>query len=208
MTSQARRSASPAKPKTAKQKSRTVKKVPRLTDRMKVFVAEYAKDRNGTQAAIRAGYSPKTAQEQASVLLSKPIVRAAVDETLAKIAAKCELSAERTLREVARLAYFDPRKLFDAKGDPIPLTELDDDTAAAIAGLDVLEEVEGSGENRRFVGYVKKYKIADKNAALEKAMKHHGLYKADNTQQADAMASMLAELSQRGSRLPIKGLGK
>ncbi len=92
------------------------------------------------------------------------------------------LSAERTRLEIARLSYFDPRKLFRANGEPVPVHELDDDSAACIAGLEVLEQYEGSGKDRVFVGYLKKYKIADKNAALEKAAKIDGLYEKDNEQ--------------------------
>lgn len=174
---------------------------------MRVFVAEYLKDRNGTRAAIRAGYSKTSAAQQAERMLRKDEICAAVEEGLSRITAKCELSVERTLREVARIAYFDPRRMFREDGSPKDLHELDDDTAAAIAGLEVLEEFEGSGPDRIKVGHVKKYKISDKNSALDKAMKHLGLFEHDNKQSnpAEAMHAFMAELSARGSRLPIKG---
>ena len=56
-----------------------------LNDKQRRFVAEYLKDQNGTQAAIRAGYSKKTAQVQSSDLLSKPMVREAINEKLEKV---------------------------------------------------------------------------------------------------------------------------
>ncbi len=77
---------------------------PSLNDRQAKFVMEYVIDHNGTQAAIRAGYSAKTAQEQASRLLSHVMVRAAVDDALAAIAKKTETEAEwvrRRLKEEA-----------------------------------------------------------------------------------------------------------
>lgn len=154
-----------------------------LTFQQRVFVAEYIKDRNGTQAAIRAGYKPNAAQEQASRLLSNAMIRQRIEELITKVSERAELTAERTLREVARLAFFDPRKLLNPDGSPKPITELDDDTAAGLAGLEVLEQYEGIGPDRVFVGHIKKYKIADKNSALEKAMKHLGLYERDNSQQ-------------------------
>lgn len=95
---------------------------------------------------------------------------------------KMELTTERTLREIARLAYVDPRKFFHADGTPKHIQELDDDTAAALAGMEVTEEWTGTGEGRVQTGVTKKYKLADKNAALEKAMKHLGEYEADNRQ--------------------------
>lgn len=95
-----------------------------------------------------------------------------------------ELTTERTLREIARLAYCDPRKFFYDNGAPKPIHELDDDSAAALAGMEVTEEYEGSGQDRVFKGFTKKYKLADKNAALEKAMKHLGQYEQDNKQRS------------------------
>lgn len=177
-------------------------KVKTLNFQQRVFVAEYLKDRNGTQAAIRAGYSPKTAQQQASDLLLKPLVRDAIEAVVIKAEQKAELTVERTLREVARLAFFDPRKLLNADGSPKPITELDDDTAACLAGLDIMEQYEGTGADRVFVGYIKKYKIADKNAALDKAMKHLGQYQRDNEQVMNPLASILQRIA--GSSLPVK----
>jgi phage terminase small subunit len=65
-----------------------------LSDKQASFVREYVVDKNGKQAAIRAGYSPASAEMQASRLLSKEKVRAAVDEALQKVAEKTETEAE------------------------------------------------------------------------------------------------------------------
>lgn len=144
----------------------------KLNDKQARFVTEYVKDCNATQAAIRAGYSKKTAGQQGEQLLKKPEIRKAVDLRLGKAAEASDLTVERVLRELSRMAFFDVRKLVNADGSPKQVQELDDDTAAAIGGLEVLEEFEGSGKDRKFIGYTKKYKIADKNSAIEKAMKH------------------------------------
>jgi phage terminase small subunit len=69
--------------------------------------------------------------------------------------------------------------------------ELDDDTAAALAGMDVQEVYEGSGESRQFIGYTKKYKLPDKGANLERLMKHLGLFELDNSQKTDPLTSLL-----------------
>lgn len=177
-------------------------KAKELTPQQRVFVAEYIKDRNGTQAAIRAGYSEKGAATQAERLLRNAEVRSAVDAAITKVAEKAELTAERTLRELARLAFFDPRKLLNPDGSPKPLNELDDDTAACLAGMDIMEEYEGSGEDRKFVGYTKKYKIADKNSALDKAMKHLGLFERDNEQKTNPLTELLKSLGGK-SALPV-----
>ena len=153
---------------------------------VKVFIREYLRDPNGPKAAIAAGYSAKTAASQASRLLKSVKVRREIDkadaERLAKVQADTGITLERTLREIARIAYFDPRKLFDKDGKPLAITDLDDDTAAAIAGLEVLEEYQGSGQDRELIGHVKKWKLSDKKGGLDMLMKHLGGYEVDNQQ--------------------------
>jgi phage terminase small subunit len=164
-----------------------------LTGKVALFVAEYQKDHNGTQAAIRAGYSPKTAKVQASRLLSKANVKAAIvdlgEQQIAQVIHETGVTLERVIREIAKGAFFDVRKLFHPNGQPIPVTELDDDTASALAGLDVLEEHRGTGEEREFVGYVKKYKLADRKGYLDMLMKHLGGYAKDNEIKVETTAA-------------------
>jgi phage terminase small subunit len=86
------------------------------------------------------------------------------------------VTVERVLQEYARLGFFDPRKLFNDDGSPKGIHELDDDTAAVLAGLEVMEIWEGRGEERQFVGYLKKYKLVDKKGALDSIAKHLGMF--------------------------------
>lgn len=172
-----------------------------LTPKQERFVAEYLVDLNATQAAIRAGYSVSSASEQGYENLRKPQIQAAVTEARQKQSERIGISSDRALTEIARLAFFDPRKLLNADGSPKSVSELDDDTAAAVAGMEVTEEFRGSGEDRVFVGSVKKYKFADKNAALEKLAKHFGLYERDNHQKTDALTEVLNRLGR--SVLPV-----
>jgi phage terminase small subunit len=173
-----------------------------LNDRQSRFVDEYLIDLNATQAAIRAGYSQKTAGVQAFHLLKNPKIAAQIEKRRQIVSEKAGLTFERLMQEAMRLAFFDIRKLVDKDGRPLPLNELDDDTAAAIQGLDVATV----GNNDVGVGEVLKYKIADKNSAIERLFKHMGLFKKDNEQAnpGDAMAKFVAELAARGSRLPVK----
>ena len=169
-----------------------------LTAKQSQFVREYLVDLNATQAAIRAGYSAKTAEQQGFQLLQKTSVQKAIAEGRRQREERTAVSADRVLLEAARLALFDPRKLFNDDGSPKGIHELDDDTAAAVAGIEVLEQFEGSGKERVFVGYLKKYRIADKNAALEKLFRHHGLYERDNSQKTDPLTSLLHAISSGG----------
>lgn len=114
---------------------------------------------------------------------------------------KFQLTTERVTQEIARISFFDPRKMFAKDGSPLAITDLDDDTAACIVGLEVLDQFEGSGESRVLVGNIKKYKIADKNSGLDKAAKMLGLYKKDNEQPNAALAEAVKDAA---SIAPLK----
>lgn len=176
-----------------------------LTPKQERFVAEYLIDLNATQAAIRAGYSEKTAHAIGHENLSKPEIAAAISAASKQVADNTGLSVERVLLEAQRLAFFDIRKLVNADGTPKKLNELDDDTAAAIAGLDVATV----GNDDVGIGQVLKYKIADKNAAIERLFKHLGLFDKDNRQKnpGESLGDFLNALSARGSRLRPSGSG-
>lgn len=168
------------------------------------FVEAYvANGGNGTEAAKTAGYSPKTARSQAARLLADDNISGAVASRRADLLEKFELTTERTLREIARLAYFDPRKMFRADGTMKAVHELDDDTAAAIAGIET-DEIQ-SGDT--VIGVTKKLKHWDKNAALEKAMKHLGQYEADNKQKSQ-FAEMTPDALDRFIARKTAELGK
>lgn len=74
-----------------------------LNPKQQRFVAEYLKDLNATQAAIRAGYSEKTARAIGAENLTKPDIAAAVAKGQAKIAAKLEICAEDLIRDVVQI---------------------------------------------------------------------------------------------------------
>lgn len=69
-----------------------------LTPKQLRFIDEYFKDFNGTQAAIRTGYSPKTAQQQSSRLLSNAVVSEEIVKRRLVFAKKAGVSRERELR--------------------------------------------------------------------------------------------------------------
>jgi phage terminase small subunit len=146
-----------------------------ITPKKQRFVDEYLVDLNATQAAIRAGYSAKTAHSQGPRLLDDVGVKELIADAMAKRSEATKITAERVLQELGRVAFFDPRRMLNADGSPKPINELDDDTAAVLAGMDIAEEFAGAGENRHFVGYTRKVRMADKVAALNLAMRHLGM---------------------------------
>ena len=144
-----------------------------MKDKRRRFVEEYLVCRDATKAAIAAGYARSTASARGYQFLREPGVAAIIAEHDRALTAKLHVTAERVLLEVSRLAFSDHRKLLNADGSPKLLHELDDDTAAAIAGIEVTERVLPGGDGRTEV--VSKIKLWDKNAALDKLCKHLGL---------------------------------
>lgn len=159
----------------------------KAAERRALFVQAYiANGGNATQAAIKAGYSPTHARFQGSRMATDRNIAEAIEKARGKTLAAAEsatgVSVERTLRELGRIVHVDPRRFFREDGSLKPVTELDDDCAAALASIEVSEEFDGSGKEREMVGYLKKVKFWDKNAAIDKAMKHLGLFERDNLQ--------------------------
>jgi phage terminase small subunit len=142
------------------------------TPKQRRFVDEYLIDLNATQAAIRAGYSVKTAGQIGEENIRKPEIQKMLQERMAAREKRTEISQDRVLQEYARLAFFDPRKLFDADGNLKRLTELDEDAAAIIAGMDVVE----FGNEKVGIGIIRKLKLADKLGALNSVARHLGMF--------------------------------
>lgn len=89
---------------------------------------------------------------------------------------KSDISPKRILEELASLAFLDPRKLFDEQGNLIPIHKLDQESAAAIAGLEHDEIYSGRGEERASIGRTAKIKLIQKTQALELLGKYHKLF--------------------------------
>ncbi len=147
-----------------------------------VFIQTYITNgNNATQAAITAGYSARTAYSQGQRLLKNAEVSGQLANAAQRVAKITGLTAERTIKELARISTFDPRRLYREDGTLKHLTEMDDDTRGAIASIEVNENV----VDGVLVGQTTKIKLWDKNRALEMAMKHLGLFERDNTQQRE-----------------------
>ncbi len=86
-----------------------------LEPRQQRFVQEYLIDLNGTQAAIRAGYSPDTAQEQSSRLLSNVMVKAGIAAARKAQQERTQITADAVVRELAMIAFADVRELAEVK---------------------------------------------------------------------------------------------
>lgn len=172
-----------------------------MTPKQERFVAEYLVDLNATQAAVRAGYSAKTADTQGPRLLGNVGVSGAIAKGQSRVLAKAEVTAERVLKELGRLAFSDVRKLFDDKGNLLAIKSLDDETAPAVAGVEVVKRNVDSGDGK--TDDIHKIKIWDKPRSLEMLAKHFSLLvEKQDINITVSLVNRLQEGRRRVMRLP------
>lgn len=143
-----------------------------LTDKQDAFCREYLVDLNATQAAIRAGYSVKTAPTIGSENLIKPNVQDRIAELKNERNSKVEIDAAYVLR---RLVEIDQMDVLDIMTDDMSIKPVSDWPASwrrYLSGFDLADMFEGRGEDREMVGILKKIKWPDKVKNLELLGKH------------------------------------
>jgi phage terminase small subunit len=144
--------------------------VNKLTPKQERFCQEYCIDFNGAAAAIRAGYSEKTAKEIAAENLTKPNIQARIAELQQKTAEKFEVTKEMLARELLAIARSDVRKYFNDDYQLKQIKDLDDEAAAAISEIEVSEINAGEVS----IGLTKKIKRSDKVRAIAELNKMFG----------------------------------
>ncbi len=140
-----------------------------LTPKQERFVAEYLVDLNATQAAIRAGYSAKTAYSIGQRLLKHVEVAAAIEARKAKAVAKTGITADRVLAELegmafARIEHYD----VDAAGNVTPKPDAPAHVAAGLVSVKRREWSDGSGGHTVEV----EWKVNEKMSPLKIAGKY------------------------------------
>ena len=75
------------------------------SDKKSLFIEHYLKTLNGTQAAKSAGYSPQSARQQASVLLTNPAIKQEIEGRLKEEKERLKITKDRVLDEVAAMAF-------------------------------------------------------------------------------------------------------
>jgi phage terminase small subunit len=149
-----------------------------LTPKQRLFVQEYLIDLNATQAAVRAGYSPKTAAEQGHQLLQKTSIREAVEGAMAERSQRLQITQDWVLMRLVRLADYNLRdfanlatvkRIFETKGgdvmeDEVQVVQLNEDFDGTIAKA-LSQDKDGI-----------KLEMPDRLKALELIGKHIGLF--------------------------------
>lgn len=158
-----------------------------LTAKHRRFVREYLIDLNATQAAIRAGYSRKTARQQGTRLLSNAAIQEEITKGTKDRDFGSEITRDRILKELARIAFGDARKVMSWGPGGVDLIDsktLTDDEAAQVA--------EVSQTTTQHGGTIK-LKRFDKVKALELLGRHAGLF--NDPDQGDSGIQQLKELA-------------
>ena len=145
----------------------------KLTNKQTKFIDEYFIDLNATQAAIRSGYSKKTARKIGQENLTKPDILNAIKQRRKELSDATKINQERILNEEKSIAFFDLGKLFKTDGSLIPLGELPEEVRRGISGFEIIETpILGTKKIKRTY----KYKLNDKGRSLERVGKHLGMY--------------------------------
>lgn len=186
-----------ARPKTVSRKDRSTADMSTYTAKKRemyqAFVAHFVVSGNATEAALHIGTAPGSARSRGYALQKHPYVQQLIREhqerVEAELKAKTSLTVENVVEALRRLVMADPRKLFNADGTLKQISELDDDTASMVSSFEVEELYTsgGRGQERTAIGRTAKVKMWDKNSAIDKAMKHLGLFEKDNRQKPAAV---------------------
>ena len=138
-----------------------------MTKKQKRFTEEYLIDLNATQAAIRAGYSPDTAEQIGYQLLQKTSVSVEVSKAMAERSKRTGISQDRILLELAKMAFVEMTDVVDPETGKIKENASDDD-------LSCIQSVKVKPGN---YGVEREVKLCDKKAALELLGRHLGMFK-------------------------------
>ena len=138
-----------------------------LNEKQKRFVSEYIIDLNAKQAAIRAGYSPKGAEPQASRLLSNAKIQVEIAKAMEDRGKRTGITQDRVLAELSAIAFAKATDYVEVDDDGSvkikPTAELTEEQKKAIASI---KEGANGIEN----------KLTDKTKALEMLSRHLGLF--------------------------------
>jgi phage terminase small subunit len=138
-----------------------------LTPKQQRFVIEFLKDFNGTQAATRAGYSARTANEQAARLLTQAPIAATIAHAMKKAFEKAGLDLARWVREVWNMALLDPADFYDADGNLLPIQDMPIEARRALAGMDLEELFDYERGEKIPRGILRKIRFATKAPYFE-----------------------------------------
>lgn len=151
-----------------------------MTEAQKRFCNEFLIDLNATRA-YKVAYpnckKDETARANGSRLLTKANIQEYVAEKMKEREQRTEVTQDMVIKELAKIAFFNPKNIFGDNNTLKDIVSLDDDIASVITSVETLEEYDGYGEDREKIGNTTKVKLADKMKALEMLGRHLGMFK-------------------------------
>lgn len=156
-------------------------KVKELLPQHDRFCREYIIDENAVRAYQRAYRESQATYESAAAsatrLLKDAKIQSRIEELRDERNKRLEVSADRVLAELAKLAFYNPRDLFDDDGRLKPITEMDPDSSAVIAGIETRHEITEKGDDKTAdITVLTKIKLSDKGVNLERLGRHLKLF--------------------------------
>ena len=144
-----------------------------LTAKQSLFVEEYLKDLNATQAAKRAGYSDKTAASIGGENLQKPEIQQAIEEQKAKRIKRTQIDADYVLKQLHGIVDADVLDIVDAQGNMLPVDQWPKIWRQMVNGIEVVDLWErGEQGNKEKIGEITKVKLVDR-AKMMKMLGDH-----------------------------------
>lgn len=161
--------------------ARSTKKTPELNERQLRFVQEYLKDMNAKAAYIRAGYEAKNADPACYALLGDVRVQQLLAQAFAKHAEKAEVTVEKILNELDRLAFADVSEAFNSNGGLKDIHDFPLSLRKSVSSFEVEELYEWAETTRgrkvkENIGRLKKVKFWPKERCLEMLGKYRAMF--------------------------------
>lgn len=174
-----------------------------LTDKEEWVCREFVADagENQTRAYMKVFRSCtyESARTLAAKFFADVRIISRINELRLERNKRLEVTCDRVIAELAKLSFYDPRDFFDEDGRLKPISELDPDQAAVIAGIETSHRISGEGDDG--ITVITKIKLPNKNEALEKLGKNLKLWKEPGSKENPLTGSVNITLSKEDAAL-------
>lgn len=169
--------------------------------RLAAFAEDFVRNGgNAARAARTAGFASCGAHVRGCEMLGRADVQEAIKTRQAELMRRYRVDTKNTIEELASIVFFDPVDFFDADGRLRPIDDVPMRTRKALAGFKVRRMPGPNGTTEEIV----EIRFLDRGAAIEKLMRHLGLYEKDNRQQPDAIAELLEHIAEHGKGIAVR----
>ncbi len=166
---------------------------PLSNDKYEAFCQQYIIDNNATQAAIRAGYSERTAGSKGTQLLQIVNIKGRIAYLQGQLAEECGVTAKKVITELTKIGFANIKSVLSKGNEIVDISQLPDEIAAAVESIqsDIRHD---SGDSK---GYTEKVKVKfhSKLGALNDLGKHLGIFGKDNEQRQGLTLADIAAMA-------------